>query len=131
MRAHVIFYVNDQPVSSTFYRHVLDQNPRLDVEGMTEFDLNDGMVLGLMPEAGIKRLLGDVIRDPALGRGIPRAELYLLVEEPQVYYQRALDAGAKPLSPLGIRNWGDEVAYCEDLDGHILAFAKRYTQTAN
>lgn len=130
MKAHMILYVKDQPESSMFYRRVLDQNPELDVEGMTEFHLNDGLILGLMPEAGIKRLPGDTIRDPALGRGIPRAELYLLVGEPQAYYRRALEAGAKPLSPLEPRNWGDMVAYCEDPDGHVLAFAKRWNETA-
>ena len=125
MKAHIIFYVSNQSQSSDFYRNVLDQNPSLDVEGMTEFILNDGAVLGLMPETGIKRLLGDAIHDPALGHGIPRAELYLIVENPQSFYQRALDIGAKSLSPLELRNWGDQVAYCADLDGHVLAFAKR------
>jgi catechol 2,3-dioxygenase-like lactoylglutathione lyase family enzyme len=125
MKAHFIFYVRDQPRSSDFYRNVLDHNPALEAEGMTEFILNDGTVLGLMPEMGIKRLLGDAICDPALGPGIPRAELYLIVEEPQLFYQRALAIGAKSLSPLQLRNWGDTVAYCEDPDGHILAFAKR------
>lgn len=125
MKAHLILYVSDQVKSSAFYRNVFGQEPTLDVDGMTEFTLNDGAVLGLMPDAGIKRLLGEAIRDPASGHGIPRAELYLLVEEPQSYYQRALDAGAKPLSPLKLQNWGDTVAYCEDPDGHILALAKR------
>lgn len=125
MKAHIILYVKDQQKSSTFYREVLNQNPALDVEGMTEFSLNEGAVLGLMPEKGIKHLLGDAIQDPALAKGIPRAELYLIVDEPQVFYQRAVDAGAKALSPLELRNWGDAAAYCEDLDGHILAFAKR------
>ena len=125
MKAHFILYVREQTRSSAFYRNVLDQQPVLDVDGMTEFALNDGTVLGLMPEAGIKRLLGDSIQDPAFGHGIPRAELYLLVDEPQIYYQRALAAGVKSLSPLELRNWGDKVAYCEDPDGHVLAFAKR------
>lgn len=125
MKAHIILYVKDQTQSSAFYCYALGLKPALDVEGMTEFVINDGTVLGLMPETGIKRLLGDSIRDPQLGHGIPRAELYLLVDEPQIYFQRALEAGAKSLSPLELRDWGDTVAYCEDLDGHILAFAKR------
>lgn len=125
MKAHFILYVSDQAKSCSFYRHVLGQEPALDVEGMTEFTLNDGAILGLMPETGIKSLLGDAIKAPESGRGIPRAELYLLVEEPQLYYERALAQGANLLSPLERRNWGDVVAYCEDLDGHILAFAKR------
>jgi glyoxalase-like protein len=125
MKAHIIFYVGNQSQSSDFYRNVLDQNPSLDAEGMTEFVLNDGAVLGLMPETGIKRLLGDAIHDPTLGRGIPRAELYFIVENPQSFYQRALNIGEKSLCPLKLRKWGDQVAYCADLDGHVLAFAKR------
>lgn len=128
MKAHMILYVNDQSRSSAFYGHVLDQKPVLDVDGMTEFELNDGAVLGLMPEVGIKRLLGDAINGPASGHGVPRAELYLLVEEPRSYYERALAGGAKPLSPLERRNWGDLAAYCEDPDGYVLAFARRETR---
>lgn len=125
MKAHIILYVKDQQKSSTFYRAVLNQNPALNVEGMTEFNLNEGAILGLMPEKRIKHLLGDAIQDPAAAKGIPRAELYLMVDKPQIFYQRAVAAGAKALSPLELRSWGDAAAYCEDLDGHILAFAAR------
>lgn len=98
--------------------------PKLNVPGMTEFQLSDDHVLGLMPEAGIKRLLGDAISDPALNRGTPRAELYLTVSDPASYHARALEYGAKELSPLEKRNWGDFAAYSLDLDGHVLVFAR-------
>lgn len=125
MKAHFIFYVHDQAKSCAFYRSVLDQEPTLDVDGMTEFHLNDGAVLGLMPETSIQRLLGNTIADPSLGHGIPCAELYLLVDDPGHSYQRALHAGARSLSPLELRDWGDTAAYCEDPDGYVIAFAKR------
>jgi hypothetical protein len=70
-----------------------------------------------MPEAGIRALLGTVLPDPAQGRGYPRAEVYLLVHDPQAYYTRAVAAGAVELSPLAERAWGDDVAYCLDPDG--------------
>ena len=35
----------------------------------------------------------------------------------------ALAAGAKELSPMGLRSWGHLAAYCLDPDGHVLAFA--------
>ena len=54
--AHLIFYVADQCVSTRFYSAMLDLLPRLNVPGMTEFELRDGTILGLMPTAGIKRL---------------------------------------------------------------------------
>ena len=114
-----ILYVSNQEKSRDFYRRVLDSEPSLDVPGMTEFDLGDGTKLGLMPEAGIKRLLGDALPEPVGG---PRAELYLSVEDAAAWHARALEAGASELSPLKARDWGEEVAYSQDPDGHVLAF---------
>ena len=119
-----ILYVREQATSTTFYEQVLDQVPRLNVPGMTEFQLTDTSVLGLMPEAGIKRLLPNM-PDPASGSGIPRAELYLYVDDPAAAYDRALVAGAQPLEGLGQRDWGDKAAYCLDPDGHVLVFATK------
>jgi hypothetical protein len=121
--AHFILYVADQAAATTFWTTVLDRQPRLNVPGMTEFSLIEGTVLGLMPEAGIKALLGPTLPDPALARGVPRSELYLVVADPAGYHSRALAAGARELAPLAQRGWGDTVAYCLDLDGHVVAFA--------
>jgi uncharacterized glyoxalase superfamily protein PhnB len=123
MRANLILYVADQKASAHFYEQVLRVRPLLDVPGMTEFKLNAQTVLGLMPVAGIRRLLGSKLRDPDDAEGVPRAELYLFVDDPQSFHQRALDCGATELSPLAIRDWGDEAAYSSDLDGHVLVFA--------
>lgn len=122
--AHFILYVADQKVSARFYERALGVKPRLDVPGMTEFDLGAGAVLGLMPSAGIKRLLGEKLPDPAGAGGVPRAELYLLVEDPAAGHRRALEAGAAELSALAPRGWGHDAAYSLDPDGHVLAFAK-------
>ena len=124
IRSHTILYVDDQARATIFYAKVLGQEPNLNVPGMTEFHLSADHVLGLMPEAGIKRLLGEALPDPARGAGIPRAELYLIVDDPQAYFDRALTAGAESLSPLRERDWGHQVAYCFDRDSHVLAFAK-------
>lgn len=124
MRFNFILFVSDQDASTAFYSAVLGISPELDVPGMTEFRLSRDTVLGLMPEAGIKRLLGTAVIDPARAGGVPRAEVYLSVHDPEAYLQRALDHGARLLSPLAGRDWGDEVAYCTDPDGHVLAFAR-------
>jgi uncharacterized glyoxalase superfamily protein PhnB len=91
---------------------------------MTEFKLNEESVLGLMPSSGIRKLIGEKLPDPTEAGSIPRAELYLIVESPDEYHQRALAAGADELSSLQARDWGDEVAYSLDLDSHVIAFAK-------
>lgn len=123
VQSHFILYVADQQRATRFYESVLAIAPRLNVPGMTEFALADGCVLGLMPEAGIKALLGAAIADPAAARGTPRCELYLVVDDPAAFHARALAAGGCELSALALRDWGDRAAYAQDLDGHVVAFA--------
>lgn len=124
-KIHTILYVKDQTRSMDFYSRVLNCEPALNVAGMTEFTLSESCVLGLMPEMGIKLLLGDRLPDPADAAGIPRAELYLHVADPLEHHLRALEAGATELSGLANRDWGDRVAYSLDPDGHVLAFAEK------
>ena len=129
MESCFILYVADQERSCSFYAAVLGAAPRLDVAGMTEFALPSGGVLGLMPEAGIKALLGDRLPDPSQANGVPRSELYLVVDEPGRFHARALDAGATELSSLQPRTWGHTAAYSLDPDGHVLAFASQSAQS--
>lgn len=119
-----ILYVADQNRSRNFYSTVLGISPILDVPGMTEFDLGSGFKLGLMPETGIAKILDGKTPDPASGHGIPRCELYLKSDNASQFLERALSAGAKLVSALSDRDWGDKVAYVSDFDGHIIAFAE-------
>ena len=123
MNSIFIIYVADQSKSKAFYSNVLQKEAILDVPGMTEFEINADTKLGIMPENGIAKLLGENIVHPATGNGIPRCELYLYVDSPDEYYERALKLGARAISPATARDWGDKVAYCSDFDGNILAFA--------
>lgn len=121
--SHLILYVADQARSRAFYSAVLGSPPRLDVPGMTEFELPGGAVLGLMPDCAIERLLGPVLPKPSTARGVPRAELCLLVDDPAAFHARALAVGAAELSPLSRRSWGHAAAYSLDPDAHVLVFA--------
>lgn len=124
-KSHIILYVEDQQKSTAFYSKLLDQTPILNVPGMTEFDLTDSTILGLMPSAGIKKLLGDAIHKPQHVDKIPRAEIYLVLDNLEEYVNRAEELKAKILSPLKERDWGHNVIYFEDLDGYVIAFAQR------
>lgn len=123
-RSLAILYVASQEEARRFYEALLGGAPRLDVPGMTEFELPGGLLLGLMPEAGIRRLL------PALAEAAPhpagpgRCELYLAVDDPQAWLCRALAAGAVLLDEVRPRGWGDEAGYARDPWGHVLAFAR-------
>jgi len=124
-KAHFILYVADQERSRAFYSRVFNTDPRLHVDGMTEFELDGGGVLGLMPESGVKKLLGIELPDPVRTSETPRAELYLIVDDPKAYHQRALASGAQELSSGENRDWGHEAGYSLDPDGHVIAFAKK------
>lgn len=118
-----ILYVKDQALSTGFYRALLARDPVLDVPGMTEFELSPGSKLGLMPEQGIARIISGPLPHPATAQGMPRCELYLLVDHLDTAMQQALGAGALEVSPAADRDWGHRVAYFADPDGHVIALA--------
>lgn len=121
----IILYVADQEKSKHFYSRILNQQPSLDVPGMTEFSLSDNLKLGLMPNNGIAKIITPVMRHPSEGSEIPRCELYLLVEDIELVFENALKTGAKEISKIASRDWGDRVGYLADFDGHVIAFAER------
>jgi catechol 2,3-dioxygenase-like lactoylglutathione lyase family enzyme len=129
--SHFIFYVADQERSTAFYTKVLGFEPQLHVPGMTEFGLPGGGVLGLMPEKGVRSLLGEALPDPGAANGRPRAELYLILSGPGIYHSRALAAGARELNPLLARSWGHVAAYSLDPDDYVLVSASTEVQSKN
>src|SRR5690606_23825181 len=123
--AEIIFYVENQPLSAAFYSKIFRKEPDLAVPGMTEFILSENCKLGMMPNSGIKKILEDKTPDPASGNGIPRCELNLYTEDLEDEFENAIAAGAKLISKIADRSWGDKVCYFADPDGHILAFAQK------
>jgi len=124
MQSFFIVYVKNQDKSMQFYQEVFGFAPSMHAPGMTEFTLPDDSRFGLMPEEGIKSLLGEALPDPAQGSGIPRAEIYLTVNNPMDYHTRALKNGAVELQPLSPMPWGQNAAYSMDPDGHVIVFAE-------
>lgn len=67
---------------------------------MIEFILASHCKLGLMPNKGIAKLLGNALPHPETGNGIPRCELYPLVEDLRLEFENAVTIGAKVISPI-------------------------------
>lgn len=120
----IILYVSNQEKSKDFYSAILKQEPSLHVPGMTEFSLGDNFKLGLMPESGIAKIISPIMAQPVSANGIPRCELYLVSEQIQELFELAIELGAKKVSKIKLRDWGDTVGYVADFDGNIIAFAK-------
>lgn len=123
--AETILYVNNQAESRIFYQKLFRTPPQLDVAGMTEFQISENYKIGLMPNDGIAKILGDKAPHPSLANGVPRCELYFYVDDIQIEFENALTSGAKLISPVADRDWGDRVCYFADPDGHIIAFAEK------
>lgn len=77
-----------------------------------------------MPEQGIAKIIAEKTQHPANGNGIPRCEIYLLLDNLQPYYERAKELGAILVNDIANRDWAHKVCYFADPDGHILAFAE-------
>lgn len=120
-----ILYVSNQEASCKFYQNLFRSKADLNVIGMTEFNLSDNCKVGLMTNKGIAKILADKTPHPESGNGIPRCELYLYVDNIQFEYDNAIHSGAKLISPIIERDWGDKVCYFSDPDGHIIAFAEK------
>lgn len=118
-----ILYVENQEYSTAFYSKLLEIEPTLQVPGMTEFTLHHSCKLGLMPNSGIQKIIGTQTPPPQDGVGIPRAELYLKVNDMAGYLQRIAQMKIKVISEWQLRDWGDKVIYLADPDGHIIALA--------
>lgn len=123
MKVNTILYVANQRQSLDFYAKIIGKQPELDVPGMTEFLLSESHVLGLMPNAGIKKLLGDKIPNPELGFKIPRVEIYFKTPLAKKMFELAIQNGAHKIDEFCLRDWGDSVGYAMDSDCHLLAFA--------
>lgn len=130
LHCELILYVANQQASTEFYSKIFRQEPDLNVMGMTEFVVSANCKVGLMPIAGIENILDKKTPSPSTGTGIPRCELYLCVADVHREYANALNAGAKLISEVKDRDWGDRVCYLADLDGHIIAFAEKITAPA-
>jgi lactoylglutathione lyase len=119
--ALVILAVRDRARMTAFYRRVLEWSQVVDAPVYAELQSPDGPRLGLYAEESFGRNIG-VVPEPS--PPITRTELYLQCDDLPAAIERAEEAGARPLSPLGPRDWGDEAAYFADPEGNVLVLAR-------
>ena len=117
----LILAVRDLPGMTAFYVRVLGWSQVVEVPVYAELQSPEGLRIGLYAEAGFGRNIGVV---PEASPPITRTELYLHCEDLLATIERAVAAGARPLSPIGPRDWGDEAAYFADPEGNVVVFAR-------
>lgn len=118
-----ILAVSDLERSKRFYAEVFAWPRTVDVPVYAEHELPGGMRLGLYERKGFAHNTGQLPELLPSG-ALAATELYFHVDDPRAYAERLAAAGARVLSPLALRPWGDEAAYFADPDGNVLVVAR-------
>ncbi len=118
-----ILAVADLKKAAAFYRAAFGWPARVEAPVYVELELPDGRGLGLYQREGYAKNTG-VTPTPVPAGGISGTEVYLHSADLPAAIKRAKEAGARELSPLAPRPWGDEAAYFADPDGNVLVLAR-------
>lgn len=85
-----------------------------------QLTLGDGMImLGSEPHEGP---FGEILKPPRSLGGVVSASAYLVVDDPDAHYQRAVAAGAEIVVEIQDESYGGRGFSCRDLEGHVWSF---------
>jgi len=127
--ALTILAVDDLPRAVAFYEAAFGWPRIVNVPVYSEFALPDGMRFGVYQRDGFGRNTGQVPARLA-PKEIAGTELYLYPDDVHEAVRRLLAAGARELSELAPRDWGDEAAYFADPDGNVITVARPLAASA-
>jgi catechol 2,3-dioxygenase-like lactoylglutathione lyase family enzyme len=119
----VILAVDDVEASTRFYRDTLQLPQTVSAPAYSEFLLEHGERFGVYQREGFSKNTRTKAAPIPSGTTAP-SETYFYVDDPRAVSERLERAGAKLLSELVPRAWGDEAAYYADPDGHVIVIAR-------
>jgi predicted enzyme related to lactoylglutathione lyase len=121
----VIFSVEALERSLEFYERAFGwpRNDAIDYGEYVELLTPDGGALGLFERDGYAQTVGAKPADVADDRVAP-SYLYVRVDDVRAVSDSLKAAGARPLSPLHTRSWGEVAAWYADPDGNVVAVAQ-------
>jgi catechol 2,3-dioxygenase-like lactoylglutathione lyase family enzyme len=122
----VIFAVSDLERSLEFYERAFGwpRNDAIDYAEYVELHTPDGGTLGLFERTGFAALVGaEPVRIE--NGGVAPGYLYVRLDDVEAAVRRLEGVGARPLSRLAPRSWGERAAWFADPDGNVVAVAHR------
>jgi len=121
--ALTILAVRDLNVAVRFYKKAFGWDQIVAAPVYAEFALPGAMRFGLYQRESFAKNTGHLpVTTPALA--ITPTELYFYVEQLDDAVATLLAAGARLLSGLSMRGWGEEAAYFADPDGNVIVIAR-------
>ena len=109
--------------SVDFYRAAFAWESSVETPVYVEFTLPGGQRIGLYERESFGRNTGKSPAIVAEGEIAP-TELYFYADDLPWAIERLRSAGARELSSLALRPWGDEAAYFADPSGNVLVLAR-------
>jgi flavin reductase (DIM6/NTAB) family NADH-FMN oxidoreductase RutF/catechol 2,3-dioxygenase-like lactoylglutathione lyase family enzyme len=109
--------------SVEFYRQAFDWPIVVEEERYVELGLPGGRGLGLCSREAFRDYTGQKVRKAKEDR-LSGVELYLRCEDLARAVVRVAGAGARELSRVAPRDWGEEAAYFADPDGNVIVLAR-------
>jgi catechol 2,3-dioxygenase-like lactoylglutathione lyase family enzyme len=122
--ALVILAVQDVGRSRDFYARALGWEVHVDEPVYAELQDSDGMRLGLYDRAAYTVNTEAPVHASVPAGAVASTELYFLSEDLHTSIARLQAAGARLLTDVASRSWGDEAAYLADLDGNVVVVAR-------
>lgn len=109
--------------AATFYRAAFGWETSIDLPVIVDFQVPGGGSLSVYKREGFNRNT-ESESVSAAGDQTSGTELYFHCDDLEAAIERIEAAGARSLSPLSERGWGDEAAYFADPDGNVIALAR-------
>lgn len=119
----VILAVQDVARAARFYREAFAWTQQVDAPVYAELEAGGGLRVGLYQREGFARNATQLPLQPPTG-ALTATELYVFPEDVEAAQARLLALGARRLSALLPRDWGDDAAYFADLDGNVVVVAR-------
>lgn len=126
---YTILAVRDLARSVEFYSDVFGWPKRVETPVYVELVQPDGRCLGLYQRDGYAR--NTEVMPVNLSEGeVSGTEIYLHCDQLGAVAARLRAAGARQLSAMASREWGDKAAYYADLDGNVIVIAEPLSMCA-
>jgi lactoylglutathione lyase len=121
---YTILYVEDVERSLEFYERAVGIERRFLHESGQYAELETGATaLAFAAHELAASNLPDVYASGGPVAGRPSFEVCFVTEDVAGAHQRAIEAGADPVTPPQTKPWGQDVAYVRDPDGTLIELA--------
>jgi predicted enzyme related to lactoylglutathione lyase len=117
-----ILAVDDLEKSKEFWSTIFEWEITVDVPVYKEFQQSNGQRLGIYKRENFALNVGKMPHKTPNGE-LTSVELYFHSYNPEKILKRAEKIGAEILSPISLREWGDEVGYFCGPEGVVIAVA--------